>query len=311
MTQALLIGGLGYVGSWLARSLGGRYRIRATSRNQLQSPYRHLFNEVVTGHPADVEFLQQAMKDVDVVVHLASPPDNQNAATEDAIVRMHHDMSKAVLGASLRSGITRLIYVSTLQVYGDQLSGTITTDTSCRPVTAYGLGHLHAEQILSQSWHTTDKKLHICRLSNGFGYPPFNAGGAWRFFVNDICNQARRDRVIRIRSRGTSTRDFIPMSSIGSALARLIDFDDLSGGLHFIASGHSLTLLDMAEHVASVCKSVLGYYPHIDTNQDDVQPPLKYSLHPSILTPSAEDFWSTSSKTISQMLSDSDPFLPR
>jgi nucleoside-diphosphate-sugar epimerase len=308
MKQVLLIGGLGYVGSWIAKSLGGQYRIRATSRNQLQSPYRHLFDEVVTGNPTDFHFLERAMKDVDTVVHLASPPDNEMTSTKDEIVQQHLEMSKAVLGATLGSGIRKLIYVSTLQVFGDNLSGTITIDTPCKPNTAYGLGHLLAEQLFSTSLNATDKQLHICRLSNGFGYPPSNAGGAWRFFVNDICNQARRDGVIRIRSRGTSTRDFIPMSSIGSTIAALVVSERLDQGTSFIASGHSLTLLQMATRVASVCKSVLGYDPQIETNQQDTQPPLKYSLHPALVTPSGDNFSLSSEKVIAQMLEGCDPF---
>jgi nucleoside-diphosphate-sugar epimerase len=90
-----------------------------------------------------------ALAGCDAVVHLAALLHvvNPTAAVEADARRVNDEATAALVDASLAAGVSRLVYASTITVYGPQAPGTLLDEQSpCRPDTAYGQTKLAGER---------------------------------------------------------------------------------------------------------------------------------------------------------------------
>jgi nucleoside-diphosphate-sugar epimerase len=106
--------------------------------------------DVRIGDIRDVTAVRSAMKGMDAVVHLAAllhvldPPLSMRKEYE----RVNVDGTAAIMEAAARAGTKRVVYFSTISVYGG-LRGEILSEASpTRPDTFYAMTKLEAEKII-------------------------------------------------------------------------------------------------------------------------------------------------------------------
>jgi len=126
--KILVTGGLGHIGSKLIIDYAKRDDVDSIRilDNLSTQRYCSLFNlpskkfEFIEGDIMDIELIKKSMKDIDVVIHLASITDapstiNNSELTEKII----YNGTLNVLNAAIHANTRRFLYASTTSVYGE------------------------------------------------------------------------------------------------------------------------------------------------------------------------------------------------
>lgn len=282
----LISGGLGYVGSRLARHIAcqGIWRVRvATRQNWSVCPAWLTNGEVVTVDFDDKNSLAKACNGVAAVLHLAAPNEIQCANDPESAMVANSLHTRRLLVAARAANVSRFIRFSTIHVYGTPLNGYFDEARPTRPVHPYAIAHRSAEDWVLAAHARNEIEGLVIRLSNGFGAPVYPEIDRWSLLVNDLCRQATRTRKCVLRSPGLDWRDFIPLATIEQAVDHLLTCqrDLLGDGLFNLGGARSWQVIEMADLIAERCQALLGYLPTIErpaVNDLPAPLPLNYSI---------------------------------
>jgi nucleoside-diphosphate-sugar epimerase len=101
---------------------------------------------------------------------LAGLPQAKCQSDPDMARAINVDGSRKLAEAAAGSGVRRLIFTSTFQVYGS-LKGKITEDNPLDPQNEYARTKVEAEQQLQEVARSSAMELVVLRLANGYGCP--------------------------------------------------------------------------------------------------------------------------------------------
>lgn len=175
MTQQhyLVTGATGAVGPSVVRELvEAGHTVSVLCRSE---PQQGLFADKVQifkGDVTDGDAVRAAVQGQNVVVHLASLLHvNRPSPTEEAeIERVNVVGTHNVVAAAEQGGVERLVFISTIAVYGYARGGVLDEDTSPQPDTIYGRTKLVAEGIaLKGRNHRGEPLTCVLRLSAVYG----------------------------------------------------------------------------------------------------------------------------------------------
>jgi nucleoside-diphosphate-sugar epimerase len=168
----LITGGTGFIGSRLAlRCAADGYSVRvfALARTQAENENKRAVEEagveVVLGSVTEADRVHTAVRDADIVFHLAAAQHEMNVPD-----RQYWDVNlkgtQAILDACVTAGVQRLVYGSTIGVYGSP-DDLIDERSPVSPDNAYGATKLAAENLV----RTFRDRLHvvIVRISETYG----------------------------------------------------------------------------------------------------------------------------------------------
>jgi len=173
--RALVTGGLGYLGSILCEHLlDAGFRVRAVDNLLYGQGQQGLFHlcaqpkfDFIKGDVRDESLMRSALKDVDVVVHLAAIV-GASACDRDPGMATSVNLDSVKLLNRLRSPQQLVIYPNTNSGYGST-EGTsyCTEETPLVPISLYGKTKCEAEMHLLES-----KNSITLRLATVFGMAP-------------------------------------------------------------------------------------------------------------------------------------------
>jgi nucleoside-diphosphate-sugar epimerase len=153
--KAFVTGATGFTGSHLVKALVQRGdRVVALVRQSSNlSRLAHLNVQYVYGDIGDRSTLQTAMQNVDVVFHTAAYVE-LGLVNAVLMERVNVAGTRAVLEAARAAGVAKMIYCSTIGVYGDT-QGAIVDETFQRTQTdfssAYDRTKYNAQQLIDQA----------------------------------------------------------------------------------------------------------------------------------------------------------------
>ena len=260
MNKVLITGACGYLGARLSKYLAETgYRVTALDSFDpyLYSQWTSLMEDVIIGDIRDENIISDlAEKQFDVVIHLISldhhkSEDNPNFVSSINVMPIWNLLDKLT-----KNGLKKFIYFSTIHVYGDLPNKIITEDHDPIPLNAYGLTHLLSENICDYYNQKTETKCINVRLSNSYGNPVFSENNCWWLVINDLCKTAFSKNEIKLLSDGSPHRDFIHSSDICKAIEILIEANsNMGNNIYHLASGDTLTILELAHIVGEVFKN--------------------------------------------------------
>lgn len=249
MTERIVVtGASGYLGSYLLRSAARR-----------GCPTQGVVRAPVPWIERDSQRIAQllpeaeaAIEGADVVVHLAAPNETTFRTNSEDALQETVAMSRSVARACAKVAVRRLLYVSTVHVYGSALraGARVTEDTVPSPVGDYGRSRLISERVLLEE--APGVQVVILRLTNGVGCPVSPLVARWTLVANDLCRQVAETGRMKL-AQPSQWRDFIPLDAVVELIleaSQRAHQDQFPAGVYNLAAGRSITVLGLAELIA-------------------------------------------------------------
>src|SRR6202522_3393982 len=213
----LVTGGAGFVGATLVRRLAASgYRVRVFD-NLSTGDEAHLAGvdaELVKGDIRDADALDDALKGLDAVIHLAAAG-SVVGSIDDPFGNFESNVlgTFRVLDAARRAGVARTVQAST----GGALIGDATPPVDerslPRPLSPYGASKLAGEGYAHAFAKTYGMRTVAVRFGNVYG--PWCARK--RGVLNAFLGALHDGRPLVIYGDGTASRDYVHVSDIAAA----------------------------------------------------------------------------------------------
>lgn len=190
----------------------------------------------------------------DVAIHLVGLNDHQcqkdPVGAYDVNVTGTHNLLSSVKAK-------KVIYFSTIQVYGYPACGKITEETKPNPQSVYAISHYLAERLVLGHPGGT-----VLRLSNGWGRPVSSGRAtAWIVVMNAMCKKAVENKSIELFVPENEERNFITAADICRAVSHMVVSPET--GVFNVGSSRSVRIVDMAYKVSDRCRVLFGYMPDV------------------------------------------------
>ncbi len=265
LNTVLITGAGGYIGGRLTEVFLERgWNVRALVREP--APWLSVEQHVcdLAGDDA-ARLLPDALRGADAVVHLAGETEVAAERSPAAALAATVVATERLAEACASGGIGRLLYMSTMHVYGDRIRQgvTLTEDMRPEPRAAYGISRLASEHVAA-SLADGAYELVVLRLTNAVGAPYDPGVDRWTIVANDLCRQGALGNALQLRSSGIQWRDFVALSDVCRALATATEpAGQLPSGTYNLASGHPLTVRDLAAMIQASFERHTGTRPEL------------------------------------------------
>ena len=262
----MITGGLGYIGSWLAKRLlneGHHVTIvdNATAHDlkkydKARTPLERAGAVVVIDDARNLN--SSILKGTDIVFHLAAIS-GIKACEHDAHGSrlVNTKLTAQMLNACQDARVKTMVFTSTAAVYADAQKCMETGETI--PQNRYAKTKLLAERELEGAKNV---KVVIARLSNVFGHGYYDK----KTVVSNFVRGALKDETLWVYGNGEQVRDFVHINDVVDGL---IFLTNATAGIYNLGSGRTLKVRDLASKVIkkTQSKSVL-----INKHTDSIEP---------------------------------------
>lgn len=119
----------------------------------------------------------------------------------------------------------------------------------------------------------------VLRLSNTVGAPYDPRVDRWTIVANDLCRQGSLTNELRLRSSGVQWRDFVSLRDVCGALTAASEPEGpLPPGTYNLASGHPLTVRELAHMIQRSFERQTGSRPELHAPPPSGEPPGAYHV---------------------------------
>jgi UDP-glucose 4-epimerase len=255
MRRVLVTGGAGFIGSHLAdRLLADGFAV--TVLDNLSTGVRERVPEgaeFVEGDVADRGVVDQVFADesFDAVFHVAG-----QASIRISFSRPEDDLATNVLGTvnvlrgCSESGVPRLVFASSMTIYGQPDRIPTPENVPCVPVSYYGVTKYAAERYVHVAGERSDIDLSVTslRMFNVFG-PRQSIANPYQGVLAIFIGNVLRGEPITIHGDGLQTRDFVYIDDVVDAWVRVLDDPDAFGTALNVGSGQETSVNALADAV--------------------------------------------------------------
>ncbi len=248
MKRAVLLGGSGFIGRWLSRSLirRGLEVVALDLRQPEEKGVRYIRADL--GEPEDVA---RAVEPGDAVVHLVHssiPVESMNdpGAELSRNVIPYAELLERVADA----GAALIAYSSSGgQVYGEAMELPLQESAPERPVTAYGVAKLAMEHLTRLATRRRGMSHILFRMGNPYG--PLQELTNRHGIVPRLVRSVNRGEPVTVYGGGATVRDYVFVEDAAEAVAALVTGDALNTTVN-IGTGAGASLNDLVALVEKV-----------------------------------------------------------
>lgn len=253
--RILVTGGAGFIGSHMSHRLvndGHDVVVLDNESTGLRSnvPAQATY---VKGDVGRLEDLEAAFDGgLDAVFHIAGQVSLIRSFT-DPVVDLQTNVGGTLnaLQLCVRHRVPRLLYASSMTVYGADETLPTPEDTPCAPISYYGITKYAGERYV----HTTadrvdlDFEFHVTsfRMYNVYG-PRQALDNPYQGVLGIFLGNLLRGEPLTIFGDGEQSRDFIYIDDIVDAWTTAVDRPSTYGGIFNLGSGERLSISDLADH---------------------------------------------------------------
>ena len=254
MKRALVTGAAGFIGSHLVEGLLARgWDVVAfdnlSTGDRANVPPAAQF---VRGDVADAAAVEQAIgRGVDAVLHVAGQASIVKSFSEPQI-----DLATNVLGTinvlqgCVKHRVPRLVFASSMTVYGHPTRVPTPESEACVPVSYYGITKYAAERYVHATAARRDLDVPLAvtsfRMFNVYG-PRQSLSNPYQGVLAIFIGRALRGEPITIHSDGGQARDLVHVTDVAEAWLAALDDPRTHGAVYNLGSGQSHSVNELAD----------------------------------------------------------------
>ncbi len=252
--KVLVTGGAGFIGSHLADRLvqeGHQVTIidnESTGRiTNVPTAARYIKGDV-----RRIRELEQAFVDgLGAVLHIVGQVSLIRSYTDPSLdLRTNVEGTLNVLRFCLKYRVSRLLYASSMTVYGHTASVPIPEDTACQPISYYGITKYAAERYV----HATAQRKDLDSNFDVTSFRMFNVYGPGQALDNPyqgvlgiFLGNVLRGEPITIFGDGEQSRDFVYVDDVVDAWVGALNEPATFGQVINLGSGRRLSINELAD----------------------------------------------------------------
>lgn len=257
--KIMITGGAGFIGSHLCEKYTKEGHTVICLDNFMSGNLlnvRHLLNyrnfKLIKGDIRDVRLLQEAMRDIDVVFHLAAQIHVDRSYIEPRLTYEINVMgTQNVLEIARLHDTKKVIYASTSEVYGSAQYAPIDEKHPLNAPHPYGASKIAADRMCHAYIQTYGLNIAIVRLFNAFGprQRDFGYGGVISIFTRRVLSNVPPI----IYGDGLQTRDYTYIEDAVRAFDLVLNHNKpVTEPINF-GNGSEVSILDLANAIIDLC----------------------------------------------------------
>ncbi len=260
--RVLITGGAGYIGSELTSRLAKTSGVDeiVVYDNLSRGNFNLFFGDDKLGSRVrllradllDSRTLRRALKNIDVVIHLAAKVTTPFAdQTPHFFEQINHWGTAELVYAVEDSDVSKLIFLSSASVYGAS-SSEVDANAPANPKTFYGISKRRAEQHVERIM-AAGFPAYVIRCGNVFGY-----GRSMRFdsVINRFMFEANYLGQIAVHGTGRQHRSFVHVDRAARILTSLLQAGCAEPGIY--------NLVDATWSINTIAETIRAIYPRLD-----------------------------------------------
>ena len=276
-SRILLTGGSGFVGKWMLQTAKIAQE-NSANKIEILVPTRrlsahHVQSAIAIGCPnvswVEGDFLNSALDlgHIDIIIHAATPASAQlNTENPAEMLRINVEAMESVLRYA--SDNKPLLFTSSGAIYGTQpqsvshiAEGEFEPEPPTNQLNAYAQGKQIAEKLCREAGRSGQCSPIIARLfAFGGEYLPRDTHFAIGNFIQNVLDR----QPIAIQGDGQARRSYLYGADMATWLwCAIAHSGGKNTGPFHIGSEHSVSILELAQTVATVSGEVLNYIPEI------------------------------------------------
>jgi UDP-glucose 4-epimerase len=188
--------------------------------------------------------------------------------------------ARHVTAAAQAAAVERIVYLSTVHVYGAALAPGVLVDEHVPPAPrgAYAVARLAAEHLVASGPDPV-----VLRLTNAVGAPAHPDVDRWTLVAAELCRSGIDTGELVLRSTGQQWRDFIGLADVVRAVEWSADPVNLASGTFNLCSGRSTTVRALAELIQDRVAARTGRRPTLTAPAPVDPDPDAYTIDPGRL----------------------------
>jgi len=270
--KILVTGAEGFIGSHLAELVVEKgYEVKAFVRYNFTNDWGWLETskylkdiEIYTGDVRDYDSVYDAMKDVDVVFHLAALIGIPYSYVSPlAYIKTNTEGTYNILEAGRKLGVDRIIVTSTSEIYGTAQYVPIDEKHPYNPQSPYAASKASADHLALSYYRSFDTPVTIIRPFNTYG-PRQSARAIIPTIVTQILSGKTQIRLGNL----TPTRDLNYVKDIANGFITVGLHEKTIGDVYNIGSGREISIGELAQKIVDL----LGRHVEIVQDEKRVRP---------------------------------------
>lgn len=220
----LITGVAGFIGSKLAAKLLENKKFVIYGIDNFSTGYKYNIPKnvkFIKGDLSNPKILNNLKIKCDYIFHFAGQSSAEKSF-EDPITDIKNNTLSTInlIDFAIKKKIKKIIYASSMSVYGNSKKGFFSESDQLKPLSCYGVSKKTSEAYLE----LFKKKVPyvILRLFNVYG-PGQDLQNLKQGMVSIFISQALRKKEITVKGKLTRFRDFVPISLVTSVCIKLIN----------------------------------------------------------------------------------------
>jgi nucleoside-diphosphate-sugar epimerase len=256
MTNYLVTGGAGFIGSHLAEELvrrGHRVRVVDSLVTGNRANLEHIPKvEFLEGDLADIDVARRAVHGCEFVLHQAAIPSVPRSVADPVTSnRANVDATLNVLVAAREAGVRRVVFAASSSVYGDAATLPKHEAMTPNPLSPYALQKLVGEQYLRMFTRLYSLETVSIRYFNVFG-PRQDPSSPYSGVISVFATALLANRPPKIYGDGEQTRDFTYVSNVVDGVLRACEAAGASGEVMNVATGGRTSLNQLFREMKAI-----------------------------------------------------------